>query len=181
VALDPDELTRLVQADRTVADAGAMTGPGPGEITVFVVPQGYRTGPVIRQRVLDLAGGHDPARPVQVAVVRQVPRDPGGGVDRETAGALIGRPGVLYPFEPPRDGTERTLVDLVRQVLPDVAISMTDALAPLGGDSLTAVELLALIQESFGVELDPQSLYAAETLRELAVCIGHSIASGQAG
>jgi acyl carrier protein len=181
------EFARLVRSDRLVSDADVLSGPEPCTITVLVVPRGYRPGPVLRQRIMKLAGdaAHadgtvGPGGRMQVALVPNVPRDKRGLLDQSKAIVMIRRPGALYLFEPPATETERSLAALVREVLPGVQVSMTDGLTPLGGDSLTAVELLGLIHERLGVELDPQLLYSAETIRDLATVITQAAQAGQA-
>jgi acyl carrier protein len=168
----PDNLSDLAQIlreDRLVRDAEVFDGPGPATATALIVPQGYSSGPVLRERVMRLANGT--AGPLQVAKVQQIPRDGSGALDHARALAMMGLPGVVYRFEPPVTDSERSLAQIVRQLLPDVRASMTDALTPLGVDSLAAVELLALISERMGVELDAQQLYSAETLHDLAAMI----------
>lgn len=172
------ELAKILRDDRLVRDAEVFDGPGPATITALIVPQGYSSGPALRERALRLVNGTGGR--LQVAKVQQIPRDDSGGLDQGQALAMMGLPGVLYRFEPPATDSERSLAQIVRQVLPDVRPSMTDALTPLGVDSLAAVELLALINERMGVALDAQQLYSAETLRDLTAMIDRAAQAASA-
>jgi acyl carrier protein len=176
---DLPDLAQRLREDRNIRDAAVLAGPEPGVLTAFVVSQGYRPGPVLRQRAMAVAG--DLAGRLQVAVVREIPRDREGRLDRDQALAATRRPGVLHRFEAPATDVEHTLVELIADVLPEAQISMTDGLAPLGADSLTAVELLALIDGRFGVPVEPQVLYSAETIRDLAAVIAQALAAAPVG
>jgi acyl carrier protein len=160
-----EELTRLIRGNPLVMDAELVDGAD-GALIALIVPQGYVPGPVLRQHAMSSAG--ESASRVGVVVVRRIPRDHDGLLDRDRALVLAGQPGALHRYEPPGTGAERLLAELVGRLLPDAQVSMSDGLAPLGGDSLIALELIALIEERTGVELDPQELYSAETMRDLA-------------
>ena len=162
-------LADRLRAHPFVNDAEVMTGPNPGEVTVFLAPQGFRPGPELRDIVLGLVDAPGPW--VQVVVGWAVPRGPDGQLDREAALAALDQPGAVFRFEPPDTAGERMLASMVQAVLPDVRLSMTDDLASLGGDSLTAVDLVVRIREGFGVEVDPQQVFDAESLRELAAAL----------
>jgi acyl carrier protein len=165
-----DAGTRHIEAtlrgDRLINDAEVLPGPDASAVTVLVVPQGYRPGHVLRERVMRLLP--EIGDRVQVALVRAIPRDPGGRLRRAEAVAMTERPGVLHRYEAPASGPEQALAALVGEVLPGVQVSMSDAFAALGGDSVATMELTALIHERLGIDVDPQLVFTAESLRELA-------------
>ena len=68
---DPAWLADRLRAHAFVNDAEVMTGPNPGELTVFLVPQGFRPGPELRDIVLGLV--EVPRPQVQVVVGWTVP------------------------------------------------------------------------------------------------------------
>lgn len=160
------DVVATLRGDRLINDVEVLPGPDPSVITVLVVPQGYRPGHVLRERVMRLVP--EVGDRIQVALVRAIPRDPDGRLRRAEAVELTERPGVLHRYEAPASAPERALVDLVGEVLPGVQVSITDGFAALGGDSLATMELTALIHERLGIDVDPQLVFAAESLRELA-------------
>lgn len=169
-AVDPRHLRDLLRDDPLISDAEVVSGPPPLAATAVIAPQGFQPGHVLRDRVMALAG---PAgQRIQVVLVLAVPRTGDGGLDPAEVRAATERPGTCYRYEPPATETERALVALVGEVLTDVqTVSVTDSLTALGGDSLTAVELILQIRERFGVDTDPQQVFDAESLRELAAVL----------
>lgn len=81
---------------------------------------------------------------------------------------MLARLGNAYRFEPPATSGEAALVELVGRILPGVRASMTDTVAGLDGDSISTIELAALMAERFGIEVHAQQVFAAGSLRELA-------------
>lgn len=160
--IDQEALAGLLRSDKMIGDAEIMLGPG-AAVTAVITPQGFRTGPVLRDRVLRLAG--EAADRIQVLVVGEIPRGSDGSLD---ADAVLARLGNAYRFEPPATSSEAVLAELVGRILPGVRVSMTDTVAGLGGDSISTIELAVLIAERFGVEVPAQQVFGAASLRELA-------------
>jgi phthiocerol/phenolphthiocerol synthesis type-I polyketide synthase E len=86
-------------------------------------------------------------------------------------------PVVAVPPEPPPTAERPVdLVDAIRTVwaetlgLPDIAAD-SDFFA-VGGDSLTAIQLMSRLQDRFGVELSVAELFDAPTASDLATTIG---------
>jgi acyl carrier protein len=167
-------LAELLREQPLIGDAEVLRDAG--GITVLVVRRGYRPGPVVRDLVMGLAG--EAGRGARVAIVSEIPRDGAGAVDEAAAWAAVRAASVLMRYEPPASEIERVLAGLVGELLPEVRVSMTDDLAVLGGDSLFAVELVALIAERLGVEVDAQELFAAESVREMAAVVGRAVGGG---
>jgi acyl carrier protein len=166
-------LAEQLREQPLISDAEVLTDAADG-VTVLVVRRGYRPGPVVRDLVMELGG--EAGRRAQIAIVSEIPRDGAGTVDRAAAEAAVRGSSLVMRYEPPVSELERSLAGLVREILPDVRVSMTDDLATLGGDSLFAVELVALIAERLGVEVDAQELFAAESVREMAGVVGRAVA-----
>jgi len=68
----------------------------------------------------------------------------------------------------PRSGAERALLDLFQRVLGRDDIGVTDAFFDRGGDSITAMELFALIERETGVVLHPSLIFRKPTVAALA-------------
>ena len=158
-----------------IRDAAVLDGPEPDGLTAMVVPQGYRPGPVFRDLVMRLAGEHSST--IRVAIVAGIPRDAEGAVDQGAAREILRQRSLILRYEPPVSDIERRLAELVRQVLPQTTISMTDDLVSLGGDSLVAVELVELINQQWGLEVSGSDLFAAESIRDMAAVIARSAGS----
>jgi acyl carrier protein len=170
-----EKLAERLREKPIINDAEILAGPEPAAITALIVRQGYRPGPVFRDLVMRMAG--EDREDMRVAIVPRIPRHADGTVDRAAALAVLGDRAVVLRFEPPATEIERRLAGLVRQVLPQVGVSMTDDLVSLGGDSLVAVELVELIAEQWGAQISGRDLFAAETIRDMAAVIARAIRS----
>lgn len=169
-SIDPRELADLLRADPLVNDAEVVPGVESATATAVIAPQGFHPGHVLRERVMSLAG--PVGTHIAVVVVAAVPRTPDGVLDQQEVRTAAARPGACYRYEAPATEAERALVELVCEVLTDVQVaSVTDSLTALGGDSLTAIELIVRIRERFGVDIDPQQVFGADSLRDLAAVL----------
>lgn len=68
----------------------------------------------------------------------------------------------------PRDELESQLIDLWQQILAMQPIGIDDNFFELGGQSLKAVQLLAKIQQEFGIQLNLKEIFEAPTVATLA-------------
>ncbi len=108
--------------------------------------------------------------PAQIAAIDALPTTIGGKLDRKQLPKINGTPSVAGGAAPD-DPLERTIADAMRRVLrmaqyPD---AMEDFFTGLGGDSLSAAELITRLRDDAraGV-LDVRDLYEARTVRALA-------------
>jgi thioesterase domain-containing protein/acyl carrier protein len=103
--------------------------------------------------------------PSAIVLVDALPRTPGGKVDRRS---LPPPPDTARrPYRAPV-GREEVLADLIGNVLALEQVGLDDDFFDLGGDSLAAIELMAAIDEQFGIDLPPSTLLAAPTTASLA-------------
>lgn len=165
--IEPQELADRLRADSMISDAEVMLGPEPERMTALIVSKGFRFGAELRGRAMHLLG--EPGGRLQVAILLKIPRCPDGSLDKEQVAAIIRRPRVLFRFEPPGTENEKNLVELLRTLLPIQLISMSDSLGDLGADSITIIELSAIIAERFGKEIPPLEMFHMGSIRELAV------------
>ncbi|MFI0480767.1 amino acid adenylation domain-containing protein [Actinomadura sp. 9N215] len=107
--------------------------------------------------------------PAWVDVVPELPLTRNGKVDRARLpeGRRIPR-AVASDYVPPRTPMERFLCDLWGDVLGLDEIGVEDDFFELGGHSLVAAEVLARLEQEFGVELSARTLYLSPTVGELA-------------
>jgi hypothetical protein len=167
-SVDPSWLSAVVADDR-VLDA-ALLPSAPGEpVTLVVVPQGFQQPPALR--ALARAAAPAAERPARLVLLTELPRTD-GRLDAPAADRLARLSRYAYPYEPAGTPAEQALLAEVQTLFPGVEISMTDSLADLGGDSLTAIQLAERLESGHGRPVDPSELFGAESLRALARQLG---------
>jgi acyl carrier protein len=72
------------------------------------------------------------------------------------------------PYEPPRSASERTLAAVFAEVLRVERVGMGDNFFSLGGNSLTAVKLIARVRGEFGVRLPLWVVFQFASVSDLA-------------
>ena len=101
--------------------------------------------------------------------VQEFPMTPSGKLDKNALPSLAGsRPVLENDLVAARNATEGVLVEIWRKVLGQNEIGVTDNFFELGGDSLQAAQVLHLIHERCGVDLDYMSLIQAPQIKGLA-------------
>ncbi|TKK89201.1 SDR family NAD(P)-dependent oxidoreductase [Herbidospora galbida] len=81
------------------------------------------------------------------------------------------RPELPQPYSPPLTGTERALAELWSEVLGVEPVGTRDNFFDLGGNSLVALQMLALVKKRFGVAVPTVLLFEAPTVNRLAVIL----------
>jgi len=116
--------------------------------------------------------------PAEYLLVSSLPHTLTGKLDRRALRALTGtrlEPGERQSASAEsRSHTESTLAALWTDVLRRDAIGVRASFFDLGGNSLSAVDLLVRIVERFGVGLELRDLYANPTIAALSVRIGEA-------
>ena len=102
----------------------------------------------------------------------RLPLTTNGKVDRRS----LPSPGPEHPSAPvapaaPRNPTERTLVEIWREVLGAREIGIHDDFFELGGHSLLETRLASRVRDRFGVELSLAQVWSAPTVAALAALI----------
>jgi acyl carrier protein len=166
---EPAWLAALL-AESSVADAAVLPAEAGEPAAVLLVPQGFTPGPALRQLVRASA---PPGEALPVVLVAGLPWA-AGGLDRSAARDLVRTGRYVYRWSPATTSAERVVLAEVARLFPDVEVSMTDSLADLGGDSLTAIQLSERLASRYGREIDPSDVFAAESLRDIA----HSVVAG---
>ena len=72
------------------------------------------------------------------------------------------------PYEPPRTASERVLAGVFAEVLRVERVGLGDNFFSLGGNSLTAVKLIARVRVEFGVRLPLWVVFQFASVSELA-------------
>jgi acyl carrier protein len=72
------------------------------------------------------------------------------------------------PYEPPRTAPERALAEIFAEVLRLERVGIFDNFFSLGGNSLTAVKLIARVRVEFGVRLPLWVVFQCASVSDLA-------------
>lgn len=134
-------------------------------LLVLLVRQGFSPGPDLRDTVLE-ALPYDAAR-VIVAIAAAIPWEAPGAIDHHAAVKVMREVPETYDLTPPESAAERDVISVLRELLGRSTISVNDDFVNLGGDSVVATQLVNILEEQFGICVDPQSVFWADTLREM--------------
>jgi acyl transferase domain-containing protein/NAD(P)-dependent dehydrogenase (short-subunit alcohol dehydrogenase family)/acyl carrier protein len=94
--------------------------------------------------------------------------DPKSQVASSLSGAVARRPEISVPFVAPRGKLEATIAGIWQRALGYDNVGVLDPFFELGGDSVFANQILAQIDNTFGVTLDPEQSFAAFTVAHLS-------------
>jgi amino acid adenylation domain-containing protein len=99
-----------------------------------------------------------------------------GKIDRARLPAPLsasaeGRPDVALPATP----VEEAVAEVWRQVLPARRMGIDDSFFELGGNSLSATKAIALLRQTFPIEIPLRSLFTAPTIRGIAQIIDEEL------
>jgi acyl-CoA synthetase (AMP-forming)/AMP-acid ligase II/NAD(P)-dependent dehydrogenase (short-subunit alcohol dehydrogenase family) len=106
--------------------------------------------------------------PVRLVEMARIPRDTDGGIDagRIVLDATSGK--LKRAFEAPVTDLERRLAQVWSDALGYPEIGRKDSFFDLGGNSLRAVRLLALVDRELGIRVTTQELYENPTVAGMA-------------
>jgi acyl-coenzyme A synthetase/AMP-(fatty) acid ligase/acyl carrier protein len=171
----------LLELDGVREAAVVAHGSGPGErrLVAYVAPAAGEPEQLRRalSRVL-------PAHMVpQVFVFLDVlPRTGSGKVDpTQLPPPGRARPDLAMPFAPPRDEIERLLAGVWAAVLDLEAVGIDDHFLDLGGDSLGAMRVAALVMQATNVEVSVGALLTTPTVAEMAAVVREHVGGTRAG
>jgi aryl carrier-like protein len=91
----------------------------------------------------------------------------------------VERPDLAEPYVPPRTDVERTLADIWCRVLGLERVGVHDHFVELGGDSILAIQILALAREA-RIAITSRQMFATPTIAALAEAIAERQADGDA-
>jgi acyl transferase domain-containing protein/thioesterase domain-containing protein/acyl carrier protein len=103
----------------------------------------------------------------------------GLSVQRGSDVAKFSRPQLSSDYVEPRDGIERTLVDLWQDLLGVDKIGVRDSFFDLGGHSLIAVRLFAKLNKAYSVDYPISVLFEAPTIEACANLIREVVGDGE--
>lgn len=115
-----------------------------------------------------LAAFKIPARIIEVA---QLPRGSAGKVDRNELAALVTATAQRI-HEPPASREESEIARIFAEVLKAPAVGREHNFFDLGGDSMSAMHVLAAVEAALGVSVGIELLFDHPTVAEFATAIG---------
>jgi hypothetical protein len=130
------------------------------EVVVAVVePSEYVSGPVLRDRVRQRLGAGAPAGVLLVDSVSAA------GPEQVRSAIADGR---CTLFESPRDDVERRVADIWSREMDLRSVGVLDDFLELGGDSRSALGIIAGLEAEFDRTLDVYEFMTAASVRRLA-------------
>lgn len=166
--IEPGEIERTLLEAEEVATASVLLRedrPGVKQLVVYVVPRAGMTPDPVRLRQKVARKLPDYMVPAAIVVVDALPLTSNGKLDRQALPAPVFGGGE----DTPRTGEEELLCRLYAQVLDLPSVAPDESFFALGGHSLTAMYLVALARDGFGVHCEIRDLFEAPTPRALAV------------
>ncbi len=124
----------------------------------------YASGPILRNHVRRELG--DDSGLAGVLIVEQMPMAD-GAVDAGCLASAVAD-GRCAVFEDPRDDVERRLAAIWSAQMDVRPVGVNDDFLELGGDSLSALGIIAAIETEFGRSLDVYEFMSAASVRRLA-------------
>jgi acyl carrier protein len=190
-AVTPEQLHHL--GETTGYHVAVTWGAKPGTLdAVFITPTDARHTAALTDLYLPLDAAHhrsthanDPHTTTKISAVRQrlstrlpdymvparivvldeFPLTSSGKIDRKALPAPVF---AAAPFRAPQTQTEQVLAGIYARVLGLDRVGVDDSFFDLGGDSLSAMRVLAAINTSFDTQLPVRTLFDASTVGGLA-------------
>ncbi|WP_165777614.1 non-ribosomal peptide synthetase [Amycolatopsis antarctica] len=166
------EVETALAAQEAVSDAVVVlrgTGTGATRLVGYAVAgSGRADGAALRERLAASLPEH--LVPGAVVVLDALPLTPNGKVDRAAlATADWAEPArdALGESRPPRNAMERTLAEILREVLGLREIGVTDDFFALGGDSILSMRVVGRARAA-GLRLSPRRIFEHRTVAALA-------------
>jgi acyl carrier protein len=160
------EIADVLSAHPGVSRAGAAVVRHDGrDVTIAAVElTEYLSGPVLRNHVRQQLG--EDCGLNGVLVVDRLPMAD-GAVDAEQLAAAVAD-GRCTLFEDPRDDVERRVAAIWSALMDVRPVGATDDFLELGGDSLSALGIIAALEAEFDRPLDVYEFMTASSVRRLA-------------
>ena len=107
--------------------------------------------------------------PAQIVVLEEFPLTSSGKIDTK---ALPEPVFATTPFQAPQTETEKIVAGIYAEVLGVERVSVDDSFFDLGGDSLSAMRVVAAINTTLGVQLAVRTLFHSPSVRTLSEQVG---------
>jgi non-ribosomal peptide synthetase component F len=176
--IETEEVAAAFQALEGVTDVAVrrVEQGGVDHLAAYVVAGGGRTPSTseLRRRILDALPAY--MVPSFIIPVAELPLTAGGKVDMEALPPVgTHRPDLASEFVPPRNETEEIICEIWSGVLETSPIGVHDEFLHLGGDSLSAMQVIGRVLGRFGVDLRIRDLMDAGTVALMASAVTGSV------
>ncbi|QUR69997.1 amino acid adenylation domain-containing protein [Mycobacterium spongiae] len=151
--------------------------PGDKRLVGYVTE--LETGTVDAAQVRAALGERLPAYmvPAAVLVLDALPLTVNGKLDKRALPAP--EFGDADRYQAPGTPTEEILAGIFAQVLGVDRVGVDDSFFDLGGDSLSAMRLVAAVNTAFGAELSVRAMFDASSVKSLSEQLGEDSSSGE--
>jgi acyl-CoA synthetase (AMP-forming)/AMP-acid ligase II/acyl carrier protein len=105
--------------------------------------------------------------PSQVIIVDEIPKGSTGKLQRIGLDEKLGK-FLSFEYLEPRDDVEKKLVEMYASVLDRESIGVLDNFFMVGGDSLSAIQVVTEIHAEYGIELNPYVINRYPTIEKIA-------------
>jgi acyl carrier protein len=160
------EITKVLSAHPAVRRAETTIVCHEGQDVAIAAAElsEYASGPILRDYVRQELGGDSGL--AGVLIVDQMP-EADGALDAGFLASAVAE-GRCALFEDPRDDVERRVSAIWLAHMDVRSVGVNDDFLELGGDSLSALGIIAAIETEFGRSLDVFEFMSAATVRRLA-------------
>jgi aspartate racemase len=143
--------------------------PGNKQLVAYLVPQDQQTTTIDELRFFLTNRLPDYMMPSAFLVLDSLPLTPNGKLDHGALPPAASQRQSQQPAaQPGREELEIQLTKIWEQILDVRPIGLREPFFALGGNSLLAVRLFAIIEERFGKKLPLTTLFQAATIEQLA-------------
>lgn len=162
----PAEITKVLSAHPSVhrAETAIVSHDGHDVAIAAAELTEYVSGPILRNHVWQELG--EDSGLAGVLIVGDMPMAD-GTVDVECLASAVAQ-GRCILFENPRDDVERRVAAIWSAQMNVRSVGVNDDFLELGGDSLSALGIIAAIETEFGRPLDVYEFMSAASVRRLA-------------
>ncbi|MGH9382218.1 MAG: thioesterase domain-containing protein [Thermoanaerobaculia bacterium] len=170
--VEPGEIENVLVQRPEIAEAAVIAhrdGEGTVTLGAYLVPSRGATIDVDTVRASLSGQLPDAMVPGRFTVLDALPLTPSGKLDRRALRAP--RPVSRTAYAEPTTPLEKKLAALWRRTLGLERVGVHDDFFDLGGDSLTAAEMIARFPRHLGMELPLGSLFESSTIAGLAAAI----------
>jgi amino acid adenylation domain-containing protein/non-ribosomal peptide synthase protein (TIGR01720 family) len=166
--IEPGEVEAVLTAHPEVAEAVVVARAD--QLVAYLVP-GEPAG--LRTWLAERLPAH--LIPSAFGVIGEIPLTRNGKLDRAALPAIdVGSTGYVAPASKPERAVARTWGD----VLGVERVGRLDNYFALGGDSIRAIRVVALLREELGVEVSPRALFDRPTVAAFAAGLTDAVDTG---
>ncbi|MBE9065561.1 amino acid adenylation domain-containing protein [Leptolyngbya cf. ectocarpi LEGE 11479] len=174
VRIQPGEIEAILNQDSDIDQSVVVARPdakGENVLIAYLVPR-HQTD-IDRHQLHNSLFQRLPVYliPTTYVILDTLPLTPSGKVDRSALPIPDLSISTLSTQIPPRTPTEISLVEIVANILRLDTVGIYDNFFALGGHSLQASQVIAYIQQTFGIKLPLRSLFEEPTVAALAKMI----------